>query len=657
MKNKLLLITLAFTAFLSLTCQSSQVFSKSLNTELLKLVNDAVFEVVLEKPVDNSIIYEKEIDWDLVPFAVRNDKYDSIGTAFAISKTELITAFHVIDLLEDGYDIYFVRDSKGNIYEVDMITGGSKEKDYLIFTVKGKKFDKFFQFEKRFNIGDQVFSIGNALGEGIVIRDGLVLGTIPEEYAGRWNMLKTSANSSPGNSGGPLVTPDGKVIALITSRKDNILYSTPADAILNENRSVLFYKNRQKYIHHLLENKLYNFFETQAPLPDSHTNISKLFREAYNKHYDNSMITLFNEAPEYLGEENNEYILNSFYESGFLEISYIDSDENTWKFFDPLYNTYNLDDEGKLYYGSRSYVDYYRIKKPKSVTLEKIYTDPKYLMDLILKNKRTERDIWHYNKYRILSYGEPATTGHFRDSLGRTWITANWNISFDYSTLIMYILPLPDGAIIMSTKNDSGSFYEYNWDLQKSCDHIFPIYRASFDEWNNFFTFTQYVPDFLKDLHFEWNIQKQAFSLNCGHISINTDKQVFNWNNKSELLLYPSWYQQDNELEFGILKIWIYEDQRGNEYFSIYRNINPDQRLDTRYIEEWDDLILKKFPYNDSPIISNKDNTGFMGSIIKAEQPDPNVCFSLYLKMEDPQSEEDLNRRFNALKKGISIEK
>jgi hypothetical protein len=46
-----------------------------------------------------------------------------------------------------------------------------------------------------------------------------------------------------------------------------------------------------------------------------------------------------------------------------------------------------------------------------------------------------------------------------------------------------------------------------------------------------------------------------------------------------------------------------------------------------------------------------------MGSIIKAGQPDTDVCFSLYLRMENPQSEGDLSRRFSALKKGVSIEK
>ena len=71
----------------------------------------------------------------------------------------------------------------------------------------------------------------------------------------------------------------------------------------------------------------------------------------------------------------------------------------------------------------------------------------------------------------------------------------------------------------------------------------------------------------------------------------------------------------------------------------------------------WNEFILEKFPYNENPVISNKDNTGFMGSIIKAKHPDPEVCFSLYFEMEDPQSEEDISRRFNAFKEGVFIEK
>jgi len=660
MKNKLLLIISVFTAGLFFSCQ------RSLNTKLLHLVNDAVFEVILEKPADDQIVYEKEINWDLVPFYIRTDKYNSIGTAFAISKTELITAFHVLELLEGNYDKYFIRDSRGNVYEVDMITGGSKEKDYIIFTVKGKTFSKYFRFKRNFNIGDTVFSIGNALGEGIVIRDGLVLGTIPDEYSGTWNQLKSSATISPGNSGGPLVTPGGKVIALITSHIDNVFYSTPADAILSDDRSVLLYRKKTGYAHFVLANELYDFFETQASLPDTYINVKKLFREAYNKYYDDSLSALFEEAPEYLGEENNEYLLNGYsrqgkqevtsLSSGDLQVSCVDYNDDKWKLFDPIKYTYNLGDDGKLYYGDWIF-DFYKINKPKSASLEKICTDPKYIMDLILKNRRIEREIWWGYKYRILSYGEPASTELFRDSLGRTWITANWKIGFSDEVLIMYILPMPDGPVILTTKQYSGSFYEYDWDLRKLCDHTFPVYGASFDEWDNFFALTQYIPDFLKDMSFKWNSKEQAFSFSCGYISINADKQVFDWNSKSELLLYPLWFKQDDKLEFDVLKVTLYADQRRKENIILYRNIKPDPKLDASLIKNWNSLKLGKFPFNGNPVISNKDNTGFIGSVIKTKQPNPDVFFSLYLEMEEPQSEEDISRRFNAFRKGVSIEK
>ena len=158
-------------------------------------------------------------------------------------------------------------------------------------------------------------------------------------------------------------------------------------------------------------------------------------------------------------------------------------------------------------------------------------------------------------------------------------------------------------------------------------------------------------------MRFNWDSKKQAFSLSCGNISINASKQVFDWNNKSELYLFPFWYKRNNKPEFGIRKVVLRGDQRGKENIIIYRNTKPGTRLGTSYADNWNDLILGEFPFNENPVISVRDNNGFMGSIIKAKQPDPDICFSLYLKMEKPQSEEDLRSRFNAFKGGVSIEK
>jgi hypothetical protein len=626
----------------------------------LSLVQNAVFEVVLEKPTEDPTVYEKKLNWDSVPFNIRNDKYWSIGTAFAISQTELITAFHVLNLGFESmvFSKYHIRDSKGTVYEVDQVTGGSNEKDYLIFTVKGKTFDQFFQFEKNFKTGDPVFSIGNALGEGVVVRNGLVLGTVPEEDSGRWNLLKSSADGNPGNSGGPLVTPGGKVVAVVCALRENILYSVPAEVILGDSRSELFYRQKSGVRHLILANDLNGIFEFQVKLPDTYTSVRTSICEAYNDHYTNAMESLFREAPEYLSGPNNAYLLNSSPSALFPELSFVDPDDDNWTLsnLNRAKKDYPLDDDGRLYHTSVSEFSFYKIKKPLSASIEKISTDPKYIMDLILGNIRTDRTLWGNDKYRILSYGEPSSRESFRDALGRTWITAYWLIGFEDEVQIMYILPLPNGPVVVTTRQNSYLLRVYEWDMRKTCDHLFAAYSGSFEEWDNFITLKQFIPDFLKDIRFDWKSREQSFTFRSGPLSIGSDKQVFDWSARSELFLSPSWYRISGKPEFGIRRVILSRDQRGKEFVILYRNVKPDPKLGTNAMENWNDLVTAKPPFDEKVVLSPKDNNGFVGAILKARRPNPDMLFSLYLSMESPQNEDNVNRRFGALRTGVSIE-
>ena len=661
MKIKLVSVCVPLLAALVVACSSvpGGSASGSLSAKTKDLVKNGVFEVVVDKPADDPTVYEKELNWDKVPFAVRNDKYYSIGTAFAISKTELITAFHVINL---GYESqtrnkYYIRDADGNVFEVDQITGGSNEKDYLIFTVKGKTFDQFFQFERSYKAGDPVFSVGNALGEGIVIRNGLILGTIPEEDSGRWNLLKSSADGNPGNSGGPLVSAGGKVVAVVTALKDNILYSIPSDVILADSRDALAYRIKPQYGHLILANSLTYEFTTKVPLPDSYTGVRKQLCNAYAKNYDEAMTALFKEAPEYLSGPNNVYLLNSTLSSPFPEISFVDSNDDNWKLSSFDKKNYPLDDNGRITTASVGGINFYRIKRPNSVPVEKICTDPKYIMDLILQTIRTERTLWGSDKYRILSFGAPSSTGQYRDAVGRTWITANWIIGFADKVQMMYILPLPGGPVVVTSMQDSARQFIYEWDIPKSLDHIYAAYDGTFAEWNDFIALNRYIPDFLKDMRLQWRSGDQYFSYNSGPLSINADRQVFDWSNDSQLFLAPSWYKQANKLEFGVRRVNLIRDLRGKDFIVLYRYIKPDPKLGSDAQENWNDLVTEKFPFDGKPVISAKDNTGSVGTVVKARQSDPDVIHSLYLSMENPQSEDNLARRFNALKAGVGIEK
>ncbi|MDR1287488.1 MAG: serine protease [Treponema sp.] len=628
-----------------------------LSAKTLALVQNAVFEVVLQKPEAESVVYERELDWDQVPYAARTDKYLSIGTAFAISKTELVTAFHVLNLGYESiaYSRYYIRDSEGNVFEVDSITGGSNERDFLIFTVKEKTFKDFFTFEKNFKTGQPVYSIGNALGEGIVIRNGLVLGTAPEEESGRWNLLKSSADSNPGNSGGPLVTSSGGVVALVTSLRDNILYSVPAEVILGFGRTSLEYRTRPNYGHLILSNNRIQTFETSVPLPGNYRSIRSRLTAAYKNEYHAAMTRLFEEAPEYLTGPNNRYLLNSSLPSVFPELDFVDKDDNNWKLSILERQTYSLADDGILMNARLGGFGIYKIIKPRTVPLEQISTDPKYIMDLVLQNIRMERTLWGSDKYRILSFGEPAAQGGYTDSLGRKWITAHWVIGFNDEVFIMFILPLPNGPVLITTIQDSAHLDVYEWDMKKICDHTHTVYSADFKGWNEFFALKEFVPDFLEDVHYTWDGERISFT--SKDVSLSAGGNVFRWTDASELFLAPSWYAENGTATFGIRMYTINCDVRGKEYTVLFKNIKPDERFGTSALESWNDLVEEKYPFDGKPAISVKDNSGSVGAVLRAENPAGDVRYTLYLSMTDPVDEENLSRRFEALRRGITVRK
>jgi hypothetical protein len=659
----LYIVSAVFLAALAVSCASAppaaepvtEQKTSGISEQAMRLTSSAVFEVLVEKAREDPSIYDKELNWDAVPYAIRTDKYYPRGTAFAISETELVTAFHVINLGEHSmvYDRYYIRDSQGRVSEIDKITGGSNERDFLIFTVKDRTFTEFFSLEKNFETGNSVYSIGNALGEGIVIRNGLILGTIPEEESGRWNLLKSSADGNPGNSGGPLVLPDGRAVGLVTGLRDNILYSVPAELILNAGRGSFPYRTKPVYSHLILSNKLNRTFETSVPLPENYLAVRDRVTSAYMADYDAAMKRLFEEAPEYLTGSSSAWLLNSSLSSVFPQLDYVDPNDNNWKLSGFESKLFNLPDDGQLIQASVSAFNFYKINKPDSAPLEKINTDPRYILDLMLQNMRTERTLGGSDKYRIFSFGDPASVSTHTDSLGRTWIGAWWLIGYDDLVMIMYILPLPNGPALITTTRPSARKDIYEWDIRKLCDHTYAAYSADFEEWKNFIAVKSYVPNFLSDFRFDWQQETQSFSLRFGDITIAADTQVFDWTGASELFLAPSWYKPKDTVEFGVRKVIFNRDIRGKDFITMYRNIKPDPKLGAKNAEFWNDLVEAKYPFDEKPAISVKDNTGSIGVILNTENPAPNVRYSLYFSMENPQDEENLSRRLDALKTGI----
>ena len=142
------------------------------------------------------------------------------------------SAAHVFSLYQETlYTKYVLRGKDGKTWKITSVTKFATDRDFICFDAENFTADKNagLSVAPDAALNSAVFSVGNALGEGIVIRNGVLTSRTPEQENGEWQWLRFSAAASTGNSGGPLVTEKGDVLGIIAmkSQNENLNYALP----------------------------------------------------------------------------------------------------------------------------------------------------------------------------------------------------------------------------------------------------------------------------------------------------------------------------------------------------------------------------------------------------------------------------------------------
>jgi len=277
------------------------------------------------------------------------------------------------------------------------------------------------------------------------------------------------------------------------------------------------------------------------------------------------------------------------------------------------------------------------------------------MMDTYLAGSSLERTIGH-NRYRILSFGDPREVGEYTDTLGRIWIKAYWLIDFADIIMLAYILPMPNGPVVIMTSQNSSDLHIYEWDLEASCNRVFAGYRGTIEEWRQFLAARKWVPPFLQSFSLNWNADNNTLAFSLPELSFTSTETVFNWSSQSRLILLPGYYLNNNEIQFGFRTIIFDSDLRGNNYFVIRKHIRPDTRLGTRVTEFWNDVRAARHQFDGTSRLSGRDNTGSVGGLlVHPDSISDDIRYTLFINMENPGSEEAVLRRFKILEGGITI--
>ncbi|WP_026854191.1 S1 family peptidase [Geothrix fermentans] len=624
-------------------------------------VTEASFEVVILRPdpAKDPVSYEKDLPWDLVPFNIRNDRYTSIGTAFAISGTELVTAHHVFQVVHAsmGYRTCYIRDARQNVWEVDKITALDEQRDLIKFTVKGRTFDRWLELRPGFKVNETVFTVGNAYGEGLVIRPGEVLGTLPEPMSGAWNVLKSSAGVNPGNSGGPLVDPQGRVVGLVQGKKDNICYSLPTEEMKAVKANTAAFFNKMTFSFALFPDKSKALERSfTLPLPRPYADLRKELAAREAAFYTQSMDGLFSSlGPElFPGGEASEAAIGDIPTSGDPEVIFRDNTTKTWAFSGLEYKGNDLPKNGRLRYAQANGVYLFRIRRPDGVGLGDLLAKPKVSMDLLLKGAQVTRTVGGQD-IRVTSFGEPYQVKAHTDRFGRPWQQAIWFTAYDDGVVLTYSTLVPSGVVMAVKFVDSNSLMPWLYDMAKFLDYTYVPYSGQLRDWAEFLQHRDRLPAALRDMAFAFQ-EGRSLRLQTLWAKLDLDSSQLDLSPKAFLILNMGFSRKGADVVWDLRRLSISEDEEDN-YFVLLKHLHPTPSMPDSEQKGWKEIARQRHPYTQRTFeeegasrIAAVHPAFLKPGTAAAENPD---LYTLYLARVGKVDDKEMQGRIQSLLRAI----
>jgi S1-C subfamily serine protease len=131
------------------------------------------------------------------------------GTGFIISKGYVVTNAHVVSGANQIQAITYDQ----NIINADLV-GYDANYDIALLKITSSYNPIQLQDSDTVQLGERVIAIGNPLGLQFSVSQGIVSGVHRTGPNGLATYIQTDAALNPGNSGGPLIDKEGKVIGI-----------------------------------------------------------------------------------------------------------------------------------------------------------------------------------------------------------------------------------------------------------------------------------------------------------------------------------------------------------------------------------------------------------------------------------------------------------
>ncbi len=579
-----------------------------LDKKIIKSLRFSVVEVVVPKVESQKIQYAKELPFHKLRFKERNEQYFSIGTAFFLNDKELMTAAHVLNLeyfslLKD----FHIRDSNGRTHKIRQINKFSSPRDMVIFELETYP-EQIFPLHVSGNveIGDTVFSVGNAQGEGISFRAGQVASFTPEPEYGMWKDIRFTSPASPGNSGGPLLDVTGNVVGLIIQKNSSENYNVAVPITEKDHlqEQAKFSIRNISMSLHAPQNIYSEDWSAEMPLPEDIHILSAKAQESLNTFYEkiSEGIDKKYEANDFpRGKRFRAYLRNqrNIKQFGVLRS---DASFNVWTLNNYANQSVPISENQKITISKSDLSTLHAIiEKPRNFSMEQFLSNPKLVMDNLLKGIHLTRTIG-VEKIRLISLGDPETTETWEDQLGRKWMSSLWYTPYNDRFVYSHCLPYPKGAICnIDIKEAWHLSTDYLSIMKEDLNEVVVGYEGEIKDWLDYFSLGEtYLPAAFAQV----KLRSREGSLQLETNDFHLDLQHNDISKKSSLHFHFG-YSTKQLLEEELLLFELFPQKGVNAHYRIQKFFSPSIFSSDEYKAQWTEISNRSGDFSAQVVTNN----------------------------------------------------
>lgn len=576
----------------------------SLDPAMLPKIQAATFEVVQAKPTSDPLSYERPLPLDLLPYQERTDKYYSIGTAFAIGHNRYVTAAHVL-LAGTGslWGVPELRDAAGRVYPIGRIEKFSLGKDFVVFTLaQPPAGDAALEVDASPALNQVVYAVGNALGTGVVIRDGLYTSDTPEQLNGAWKWMRFSAAASPGNSGGPLLDKDGKLIGvvLMKSANENLNYALPIREVLDAPSGRAVMDSRLAYQIDLFDTVENSQFKAQFALPVGLDDFYREFQSRIDANSDAQLKALLAKESANLfpnGAGSARLLHQQTQLNGFPSLIVRGSD-GEWRRVGEQAQHFALDGNGYVATGAVARNGLVRLRRPDGMAAATFYGDAKTRMDLLARTGMFHRAVAG-EKVKLTSLGKPVRESTRLDRWQRPWHVAVWPLPYANALVVAYSLPVPDGSVMLVRFTPPAHEHDTMLDLDELSSFVYVTYQGTLAQWKDFLGNPALQPATLKGIRIDADYDRR-FSYSSPRVAFSYPSTLQEVKPDNLLWLGFRFFLDGGKPVWDVGDVNVWKDSASDDHnnVNVQRYVAPPPGLDDDLSSRWRKLAERQYPYN-----------------------------------------------------------